>query len=98
MKIRLYLDEDVDVALALALRQRGIDVLTTQEAGHLRLPDEDQLAFAAQAGRAFFTHNGGSPTPERKETASFGERVLFDAAPPSPYNRREELARWQPIA
>jgi hypothetical protein len=30
--IRLYLDEDVDVALASALRQRGIDVLTTQEA------------------------------------------------------------------
>ena len=98
MTIRLYLDEDVDVALASALRQRGIDVLTTQEAGHLGLPDADQLTFAAQAGRAFFTHNRGSLAPESNEAASFGERVLFDAAPPSPYNRCEELARWQPIA
>ena len=38
MTIRLYLDEDADVALAAALRQRGIEVLTTQEAGHLGLP------------------------------------------------------------
>ena len=59
MKIRLYLDEDVDVALAGALRQRGIDVLTTQKAGNIGLPDEDQLTFATQAGRIFFTHNRG---------------------------------------
>ena len=98
MTIRLYLDEDVDVALASALRQRGIDVLTTQEAGHLGLPDADQLRFAAQAGRAFFTDNRGSPAPESDEIASCGERVVFDAAPPSPYNRSEELAPWQPIA
>lgn len=57
MKIRLYLDEDVDVALAAALRQRGMDVLTTQEAGHLGSRDEDQLAFATHVGRVFFTHN-----------------------------------------
>jgi len=88
--IRLYLDEDV--ALAAARRQRGIDVLSTQEAGHLGLPDEDQLTFAARGERVFSTHNRGSPAPGSKETASFGERVLFDAAPPSPYNRREELA------
>jgi len=49
--IRLYLDEDVDVALAAALRQRGIEVLTTQEAGHLGLPDEDQLTFATREQR-----------------------------------------------
>ncbi len=76
MTIRLYLDEDVDVALATALRQRGIDVLTTQEAGTLGLPDEDQFAFATQAGRVFFTHNRGPPAPESKETANFGERVV----------------------
>ena len=59
MTIRLYLDEDVDVALAAALRQRGIDVLTTQEAGHLGLPDADQLTFATRGERVFFTHNRG---------------------------------------
>lgn len=57
MKIRLYLDEDVDVALASALRRRGIDVVTTQEAANVQRRDEDQLAFATQAGRVFFTHN-----------------------------------------
>ncbi len=59
MTIRLYLDEDVDVALAAALRQRGIDVLTPQEAGRLGLADEDQLTFATREERVFFTHNRG---------------------------------------
>ena len=59
MKISLYLDEDVDVALATALRRRGIDVLTTQEAGNVQQKDEDQLTFATQAGGVFFTHNRG---------------------------------------
>jgi hypothetical protein len=57
VKVRLYLDEDVDVALAVALRRRGIDVLTTQEAGNVQQLDEDQLTFATRAGRIFFTHN-----------------------------------------
>jgi predicted nuclease of predicted toxin-antitoxin system len=59
VKIRLYLDEDVDVALASALRQRGIDVLTTQEAGKRQQTDDAQLEYAVQAGRVFFTHNRG---------------------------------------
>ena len=53
MKIRLYLDEDVDVALASALRQRGIDVLTTQETGKRQQTDEAKLEYAVQAGRVF---------------------------------------------
>jgi predicted nuclease of predicted toxin-antitoxin system len=57
VRVRLYLDEDVDVALAAALRRRGIDVLTTQGAGNVQQRDGDQLAFASQAGRALFTHN-----------------------------------------
>ena len=59
MKVRLYLDEDVDETLALALGQRGFDALTTQEAGNLHARDDDQLAFATETGRAFFTHNRG---------------------------------------
>ena len=57
MKVRLYLDEDVDVALAAALRRRGVDALTTQEAGNAHQRDEEQLAFAAQTGRVFSTHD-----------------------------------------
>ena len=52
MRIRLYLDEDVDLSLAKALRQKGVDVLTTQEAGKRRLSDAEQLEFAVNAGRA----------------------------------------------
>ncbi|RJQ16388.1 MAG: hypothetical protein C4560_09430 [Nitrospiraceae bacterium] len=57
MRIELYLDEDVDVSLTIPLRQKGIDVLTTQEAGNKRLSDAQQLAFAITAKRAFLTHN-----------------------------------------
>ena len=57
MKIKLYLDEDVDISLARALRQREIDVLTTQEAANKRLSDAEQLEFAINTKRTFLTHN-----------------------------------------
>ncbi|MBI4572905.1 MAG: DUF5615 family PIN-like protein [candidate division NC10 bacterium] len=47
----------MDIALAAALRQRGIDVLTTLEAGNSQQKDDGQLAFATRSGRALFTHN-----------------------------------------
>ena len=46
-------EADVDVALAAALRRRGVDALTTQEAGNVQQRDEEQLAFAAKTGRVF---------------------------------------------
>ncbi|MBI4653565.1 MAG: DUF5615 family PIN-like protein [Nitrospirae bacterium] len=57
MKIKLYLDEDVDVSLAQALNQKGFDVLTTQEAGKKRLSDVEQLEFAVKGKRVILTHN-----------------------------------------
>ena len=57
MKVRLYLDEDNDISLAGALGQKGIDALTTQEAGHKRLTDPEQLRVAVNAKRAILTHN-----------------------------------------
>lgn len=57
MKIRLYLDEDAPIQLAKALRQRGIDALTTQEARMSESSDEQQVAFAAGQQRAVLTHN-----------------------------------------
>ena len=53
--MRLYLDHDVDVALAERLRQGGHDVLTTREVGHAESLDEQQLAFATREERAFVT-------------------------------------------
>ena len=57
MRIKLYLDEDVDVSLSIALKQKGINVLTTQERGHKRLSDTEQLEFAVNSKRAILTHN-----------------------------------------
>lgn len=53
----LYFDEDVDVRLAEALRQRGYDVEATVEAGMRGSSDEEQLAYAADRQRALVTHN-----------------------------------------
>lgn len=44
--ITLYMDEHVQVSLAVGLRLRGVNVLTTQEAGNYSLSDEEQLDFA----------------------------------------------------
>jgi hypothetical protein len=58
LKIRLYLDEDAMAAAVTAgLRLRGIDVLTTLEAGLLNQADEDQLAFAASLSRVRYSFN-----------------------------------------
>ena len=45
------------VQLAGMLRAQGIDVQTTLDVGALGRPDDEQLAFAATAGRVVVTHN-----------------------------------------
>lgn len=54
---QLYLDQDVDVMLAVRLRGYGCDVLTTRDAGNLNLSNAAQLEYAAKTGRSFLTHN-----------------------------------------
>lgn len=54
---RLYFDEDADARLAMALRQRGYDVMTTADVGLLEASDEEQLVYAASQQRALVTHN-----------------------------------------
>lgn len=53
--IRFHLDENVNLAVAKGLRQRGIDVTTTQGAGLLGVSDEEHLAFAMSEGRVVFS-------------------------------------------
>jgi hypothetical protein len=46
-QIRLYLDEDATHnRLLQALRNRGVDVISTATAGQISQSDEDQLAWA----------------------------------------------------
>lgn len=65
--IRFYLDEHVPFPVASGLRQRGVDVLTVQEAGRSGLPDSEQLAFATAQGRVTMTHD-----PDYLELAATG--------------------------
>ena len=55
--IRLYTDEHVPAAVVKGLRRRGIDVLSTQEAGMLGASDEQQLDLADSQGRVIFTQD-----------------------------------------
>jgi hypothetical protein len=57
--IRLFTDEMIDIRLARALQQRGDDAESCSEAGRggQRIPDPDQLAYAARTGRAILTFN-----------------------------------------
>lgn len=57
MQIRYHLDESVNHAVAAGLRQRGLDVTTTTDAGLLGADDKDQLDFAHANGRVAVTHD-----------------------------------------
>jgi hypothetical protein len=55
--IRFFTDEDVQAAIALALRQAGIDAISTLEANRLRSPDREQLEWAHAEGRVLISYN-----------------------------------------
>jgi len=58
MKLRLYFDEDsLTHALVIALRARGVDLLTALEAGMLERSDEEHLEYATAEGRVLYTFN-----------------------------------------
>jgi len=55
--VRLYFDRHIMTRLAVDLRGRGYDVLTTEEAGKDTATDEEQLAFATAENRSLLTFN-----------------------------------------
>ncbi|MGD0777865.1 MAG: DUF5615 family PIN-like protein [Candidatus Solibacter sp.] len=55
-QIKIYIDEDaMDSDLVVALRSRGVTVITPMDAGPKS--DDDQLAFAAEHGCVLYTFN-----------------------------------------
>jgi hypothetical protein len=58
-QIRFFTDEDVYGTTAPALRNAGLDAISTPEAGRLGESDESQLQWASRAGRVFVTFNVG---------------------------------------
>ena len=57
MSIRLLLDEDVPILLAVALRERGFDALHVTEAGLSGATDPTVFEWGIQEARAIVTHN-----------------------------------------
>jgi len=55
--MRFYIDENVDPAVATALRRREIDAIATQGAGHKGASDVEQLEFAVAESRVIVTHD-----------------------------------------
>lgn len=56
--MRLYVDEDaMDKDLVRALRARGVDVLTAQEASMIERRDEEHLEYATAQGRVLYSFN-----------------------------------------
>lgn len=55
--IKFYTDEHVGRSVVVALRRRGVDVLTVPEAGMRGAADIEHLEFAASLGRALFTQD-----------------------------------------
>jgi hypothetical protein len=53
--MRFHLDEQISPALAVALRRKGIDVSTSQDAALLGSGDLDQLSFAISEQRILVT-------------------------------------------
>lgn len=57
MSLSLYLDEDINPALAAMLREAGYDAVSARDVGALSATDPEQLARAASEGRAILTYN-----------------------------------------
>jgi hypothetical protein len=55
--IKVYLDEDVHTYVAQALRLRGWEAQTTEEAGQRGADDRDQISFATAQEYAILTYN-----------------------------------------
>jgi uncharacterized protein with PIN domain len=55
--IRFHLDENCDPRIAAGLRLHGIDVTTSAEAGLLKAPDEEYLAYAVAQNRVVVTQD-----------------------------------------
>ncbi len=58
-RVRFHVDEHIDPAVARALRQHGIDVTTTAEAGLRARGDTAHFDFIRSEGRVMVTRDRG---------------------------------------
>ena len=56
-RIRIYADENVNVAVVEGLKRRGVDISSAVDTGKLGLSDEEQLIYAKEERAVIFTHD-----------------------------------------
>jgi predicted nuclease of predicted toxin-antitoxin system len=56
-RIKIYADENVNVAIVEGLRRRGVEAWSAIDKGKLGLSDEEQLRFALEEKATIFTHD-----------------------------------------
>lgn len=56
-KLKFYFDESVNIAVADGLRRRGIDAISSKDAGNLGLSDEEQIKYAKANNFVIVTHD-----------------------------------------
>lgn len=56
-KMKFYLNENIPIVLADALKRRGYDVITTQSAGRKQASDIEQILFTIKQNRVILTFN-----------------------------------------
>lgn len=62
-RIKVLVDEDVWMGLAVALREAGYDAVSVNELERKGLSDDEQLAYAVEEGRALIVHNSQDYAP-----------------------------------
>ena len=55
--VRYYFDEHIPHSVSQGLRQRGVDVVVSHEAGMTSADDAVHLEFATQEGRVVYTND-----------------------------------------
>jgi len=93
--IQIYIDEDaMDSHLVIALRSRGVMVLTPFEADATGKLDEEQLAFATEHGCVLYTHNISDFCRLHKEWTRTGrEHAGMILVPQQRFSVGEQLRR-----
>jgi predicted nuclease of predicted toxin-antitoxin system len=87
----LYTDEDIANLVATLLRARGLDVLTTLDAGMAGCSDQQQLAYAAAQERCLLTHN--RVDYERLHLSYIETRQQHSGIIVTPQNNAYEIAK-----
>ncbi len=56
-EIKIYSDEDVNIAITEGLKRRGIKAYSCQEVGNIGLTDEEQIDYANSNKLVILTHD-----------------------------------------